>query len=89
MTALTVTFSSSTLYMFAADSADIILKLSPYMQAVAEPWWSPQTATSGVSPDENRMHVHRCRILARGIRSHPIYYFSSYCLPEFNVSLSL
>lgn len=57
------------------------------MQAVAEPWWSPQAATSGVTPDEDRMHSQRCRILARGVRSHPIYYYSSYCLPEYNVTL--
>lgn len=69
------------------DSGDLIVRLSPYMQAVAEAWWSPRNATSGVAPDEQRMHVHRCRMAARGVRSHPIYYFSSYCLPEFAVAL--
>jgi hypothetical protein len=70
-----------------ADTADIVVKLSPYMQAVAEPWWSPQSVTSGVDPDEDRMHVQRCRMVGRGIRSHPIYYFSSFCLPEFVVQI--
>ena len=73
--------------ILTADSADVILTLSPYMQAVAESWWSPQSATHGVSPDEDRMHVQRCRVLARGVRSHPIYYYSAYCLPEYNVTL--
>jgi hypothetical protein len=54
------------------------------MVAVAEAWWSPQAATSGVGFDEQRAHQHRCRMGARGIASHPFYAFGAYCPVEFN-----
>ena len=65
------------------DSSDILLSLSPYMIGVSESWWSPQTFTSSADPDEERAHQHRCRMLARGIPSHAIYWFSAYCPIEW------
>jgi hexosaminidase len=65
------------------DSGDLWMSLTPYMIGVAEPWWSPQEATSGVDPDEERAHAHRCRLGARGIASHPIYAFGTYCPVEY------
>ena len=69
------------------DSGDVWISLTPYMIAVAENWWSPQSFTSGTNPDESRAHAHRCRMGARGIPSHPIYAFGTYCPFEYNPPL--
>ena len=66
-------------------SLPVWMSLSPYMIGVAEAWWSPQAATSGVTPDDARAHVQRCRMLARGIQSHPIFgspYEAVFCARE-------
>jgi hexosaminidase len=70
------------------DSGDLWMSLTPYMVGVAEAWWSPQAATSGVTPDESRAHAHRCRMGARGIPSHPIYAFGTYCDVEYEPPLA-
>jgi hexosaminidase len=70
------------------DSADLLVELLPYMIGVAEAWWSPRSATSGVAPDEERAHVHRCRLIARGLPSHPIYSFGNFCPTEWRGSNS-
>jgi hypothetical protein len=67
------------------DGGDIVVGLSPYLFGVSEAWWSPQAFTSGTQPDEARAHVHRCRTVARGIPSHPVYYFGNYCPLEYEV----
>lgn len=69
------------------DSGDLWISLTPYMIGVAESWWSPQSFTSGTSPDESRAHAHRCRMAARGIPSHPIYAFGTFCPFEYNPPL--
>lgn len=70
------------------DSGDLWMSMTPYMIGVAEAWWSPQRATSGVSPDENRAHAHRCRMGARGIPSHPIFAYGTYCPFEYEPLLA-
>ena len=65
------------------DSGDVMVSLTPYMLGVAEAWWSPRAATSGVAPDEDRAHVHRCRMVARGLPSHPIYNYGNFCPFEY------
>jgi hexosaminidase len=70
------------------DSGDLWISLTPYMIGVAEPWWSPQSMTSGIDPDEERAHAMRCRMTARGIPSHPIYAFGTYCPFEYEPILS-
>jgi hexosaminidase len=70
------------------DSGDIWMQLTPYMIGVAEAWWSPQSFTSGNSPDETRAHIHRCRMVQRGIPSHPIYSFGTYCPFEYAPQLA-
>jgi hypothetical protein len=70
------------------DSADALVELLPYMIGVAEAWWSPRSATSGAAPDEERAHAHRCRLLARGLPSHPLIFYGAYCPYEWNASSS-
>jgi hexosaminidase len=70
------------------DSGDLWISLTPYMIGVAEAWWSPQSMTSGVNPDEERAHAHRCRMGARGIPSHPIYAYGTYCPFEYEPPLA-
>lgn len=70
------------------DSGDLWMSLTPYLIGVAEPWWSPQSMTSGVQPDEGRAHAHRCRMGVRGIPSHPIYAFGTYCQFEYEPLLA-
>ncbi len=71
------------------DSGDLWMSVTPYMIGVSEPWWSPQSMTSGVSPDENRAHAHRCRMAARGIASHPIFWYGTFCPFEYVVPLPM
>ena len=71
------------------DSGDLMVSLTPFILAVGEAWWSPQAATSGVAPDAQRMHHHRCRLIARGVPSHPVFAYSSYCPLEYEVVLPL
>lgn len=70
------------------DSGDLLMSMTPYLLGVAEAWWSPQAATSGVQPDEGRAHDHRCRLVQRGVPSHPVYSFGSYCLYEYAAPLA-
>lgn len=73
------------------DASDLLVQLSPYLLGVAEAWWSPQAATSGVTPDDARAHVQRCRMLARGIQSHPIFgspYEAVFCAREAEAVLA-
>ena len=73
------------------DAGDLVIELTPYILGVAEAWWSPQAVTSGATPDESRAHVHRCRMVARGLPSHPIWgvpYEPSFCAREAEAVLS-
>lgn len=68
------------------DSGDIAMQVTPYILGAAEAWWSPRANTSGVAVDEGRAHHHRCRMGQRGMASHPIFAFSSFCPQEFLVA---
>lgn len=64
------------------DASDIVSQLTPYLFGVSLNWWSPQAVTSGAIPDDSVAHVHRCRMVARGLPSHPIWgvpYEPSFC----------
>ena len=65
------------------DSGDLVVALTPYIFGVAETLWSPRAATSGVEPDEQRAHAQRCRLVARGHASHPIFAFGTFCAKEY------
>ena len=67
------------------DSADVMVSVTPYLLGVAEAWWSPRAATSGVAPDEGRLHDFRCKLVQRGLASHPIFAFSTFCPHEYEV----
>jgi hexosaminidase len=69
------------------DSGDLVVSISPYVMGVSEAWWSPQAFTNAASPDGLRLHLHRCRIIQRGIPSHPIFAFSTYCYGEWEAQL--
>jgi len=71
------------------DSGDLFMQVTPFLIGVAESWWSPQKDTSGVSPDEGRAHMHRCRLVQRGFASHPIFAFGTYCPREFEIAAYL
>lgn len=74
-----------------SDAGDLVIELTPYLLGVSEAWWSPQAATSGVTPDDSRAHVHRCRMIARGLPSHPIFgspYEPSFCAREAEAVLA-
>ena len=73
------------------DASDLVVQLTPYLLGVAEAWWSPQAVTSGVAPDEARAHAQRCRMVARGLQSHPIWgvpYEPSFCAFEAEAVLA-
>jgi hexosaminidase len=65
------------------DSGDLLVSLTPYMLGVGESFWSPQALTSGVTPDEGRLHQHRCRLVARGFATHPVFAFGTFCPFEY------
>lgn len=67
------------------DSADLMVSLTPYILGVGEAWWSPRAATSGVAPDEGRLHNFRCKLVQRGMASHPVYAFGTSCPFEYEV----
>ena len=71
------------------DAGDLAMQVTPYLLGVAEAWWSPQNATSGVAPDEGRAHMHRCRMIQRGFPSHPIFAFGTFCPYEYEVAAYL
>ena len=73
------------------DGSDVAVQLTPYLLGVSEPWWSPQSVTSGAVPDDTRAHVHRCRMVARGLQSHPIFgvpYEPVFCAREAEAVLA-
>lgn len=70
-----------------SDAGDILVDITPYLFAVAETWWSPTTVTHS-PPDLNRLHMARCRIVSRGVPSHPIYGFGAYCAFEYEAQLA-
>ena len=67
------------------DSADLMVSLTPYILAVGEAWWSPRAATAGVAPDAGRLHDFRCKLVQRGLASHPIFAFGTACPFEYEV----
>ena len=67
------------------DSADVMVSITPFILGVGEAWWSPQAATSGVAPDEGRLHDQRCRLVQRGLASHPVFAFGTACPMEYEV----
>jgi hexosaminidase len=72
------------------DAGDILMQLTPYVLGVSEAWWSPQETTSGTDVPEARAHVHRCRMVARGLPSHPIFgvpYSTAFCAREAEANI--
>lgn len=51
------------------DSGNVVTALTPYLEAVAETWWS--TVQNGTEPDYERFSIQRCRTVVRGIPSNP------------------
>jgi hexosaminidase len=65
-----------------SDAGDVLVDITPYLYAVAETWWSP-TSVTHQPPDQNRLHMARCRLVARGVPSHPVYGYGAYCAFEY------
>ncbi|XP_054612823.1 beta-hexosaminidase subunit beta isoform X3 [Dunckerocampus dactyliophorus] len=62
------------------DATNLTPRLWPRASAVAERLWSAKTVTD-ISDAYNRLSVHRCRMVERGIPAEPL--FSSYCPYEY------
>ncbi|XP_028457093.1 beta-hexosaminidase subunit beta isoform X2 [Perca flavescens] len=62
------------------DATNLTPRLWPRASAVAERLWSAKEVTD-ISDAFNRLSVHRCRMVARGIPAEPL--FSSYCPREY------
>uniref|UniRef100_A0A8C6R8E8 Beta-hexosaminidase n=2 Tax=Nannospalax galili TaxID=1026970 RepID=A0A8C6R8E8_NANGA len=58
------------------DATNIIPRLWPRASAVGERLWSPQNVTD-VQDAYNRLAIHRCRMIRRGIAAQPL--FTGYC----------
>lgn len=74
-----------------SDAGDVLLQMTPYALGVSEAWWSPaswtQAAVAGGGPDGMRAHAQRCRMLQRGLPSHPIFgspYEPVACIYEYS-----
>lgn len=62
------------------DATNLTPRLWPRASAVAERLWSAKDVTD-ISDAYNRLSVHRCRMVERGIPAEPL--FSSYCPREY------
>ncbi|KAM7392562.1 hypothetical protein PAMA_007601 [Pampus argenteus] len=62
------------------DATNLTPRLWPRASAVAERLWSAQSVTD-IGDAFNRLSVHRCRMVERGIPAEPL--FSSYCPREY------
>ncbi|XP_028274510.1 beta-hexosaminidase subunit beta isoform X2 [Parambassis ranga] len=62
------------------DATNLTPRLWPRASAVAERLWSSKDVTD-IDDAFNRLSVHRCRMVARGIPAEPL--FSSFCPREY------
>ncbi|XP_078127668.1 beta-hexosaminidase subunit beta isoform X1 [Sander vitreus] len=62
------------------DATNLTPRLWPRASAVAERLWSAKDVTD-INDAFNRLSVHRCRMVERGIPAEPL--FSSYCPREY------
>ncbi|XP_029300413.1 beta-hexosaminidase subunit beta isoform X2 [Cottoperca gobio] len=62
------------------DATNLTPRLWPRASAVAERLWSAMDVTD-INDAFNRLSVHRCRMVERGIPAEPL--FSSYCRREY------
>ncbi|XP_042251408.1 beta-hexosaminidase subunit beta isoform X2 [Thunnus maccoyii] len=62
------------------DATNLTPRLWPRASAVAERLWSAKDVTD-ISDAYNRLSMHRCRMVERGIPAEPL--FSSYCPREY------
>ncbi|XP_068430138.1 beta-hexosaminidase subunit beta [Clinocottus analis] len=62
------------------DATNLTPRLWPRASAVAERLWSAKDVTD-VNDAYNRLSVHRCRMVERGIPAQPLFY--SYCPHEY------
>ncbi|XP_022048773.1 beta-hexosaminidase subunit beta isoform X2 [Acanthochromis polyacanthus] len=62
------------------DATNLTPRLWPRASAVAERLWSSKDVTD-INDAFNRLSVHRCRMVERGIPAEPL--FSSYCPREY------
>ncbi|XP_040914851.1 beta-hexosaminidase subunit beta isoform X2 [Toxotes jaculatrix] len=62
------------------DATNLTPRLWPRASAVAERLWSSKDVTD-ISDAFNRLSMHRCRMVERGIPAEPL--FSSYCPHEY------
>nr|XP_060490093.1 beta-hexosaminidase subunit beta [Panthera onca] len=62
------------------DATNLTPRLWPRASAVGERLWSPEDITS-VGDAYNRLTVHRCRMIRRGISAEPL--FTGYCDYEY------
>ncbi|XP_017286745.1 beta-hexosaminidase subunit beta isoform X2 [Kryptolebias marmoratus] len=62
------------------DATNLTPRLWPRASAVAERLWSAKDVTD-ISDAFNRLSVHRCRMVERGIPAEPL--FSSFCPKEY------
>ncbi|XP_060936613.1 beta-hexosaminidase subunit beta isoform X2 [Limanda limanda] len=62
------------------DATNLTPRLWPRASAVAERLWSAKNVTD-INDAYNRLSVHRCRMVERGIPAEPLFY--SYCRHEY------
>ena len=56
----------------ACDATNIMQRTWPRLAAVAERLWSPKNKSSDDTDMGRRIHLHRCRMLARGLPASPV-----------------
>ena len=56
----------------AVDATNFLPRVWPRLAAVAERLWSPKNVSSDDVDMGRRMHLHRCRMLARGLAASPV-----------------
>jgi hexosaminidase len=66
----------------ATDASNLMPAVWPRMAAAAERLWSPRNRSQDTQDFARRLHVHRCRLLNRGIASAPVGTLGDPAVPD-------